>query len=98
MPEKIVTVCLSNLSQTAIRRDHTAHMQLISGRVSLPGVPGFENIGYADWSRQCKHEFENGLIDNIQYRGLKIRAATDARIMFMTHETVTASDGTVSVQ
>jgi len=98
MPEKIATDWLSNLSQTAARRAHTAHMQLISSRVSLPGVPGFENIGYVDWSSQCKHEFENRLIDNIQYKGLKIRAATDSRIMFMTHETVTASDGTVNAQ
>lgn len=96
--EPIVQAWLNTIVDTASKRDHAAHMNLISKTISLVGVPGFENIGFDDWSNQCQHEFENELIDNIQYQGLKIRAATDSRILFVTQETVVASDGTQNQQ
>ena len=96
--EPIIKTWLTAIVDTASQRDHAAHMKLISKNISLAGVPGFENIGFDDWSNQCKHEFENELIGEIQYQGLKIRAATDSRIMFVTQETVIASDGTQNQQ
>ena len=96
--ESIVKIWLTDIVDTASERNHLAHMNLISKKVSLSGVPGFENISFDDWSNQCQHEFENELIDNIQYQGLKIRAATDSRIMFVTQETIVASDGTQNQQ
>ena len=73
-------------------------MNLISNKIHLVGVPGFESIGYDDWAKQCPQEFENALISDIQYQGPKIRATTDARIMFVTLETIIASDGTQNQQ
>lgn len=92
--EAIVNTWLTAIVDTASQHDHTAHMNLISKNISLSGVPGFENIGFDDWSNQCKDEFEIKLISEIKYQGLKIRAATDSRIMFITEETVIANDGT----
>jgi len=98
MSEEIIQHWLQEISRTVAARDHTGHMQLISRNVTLLGVPGFENIGFDDWSKQCQHEFANGLINSVGYGKIRIRAATDKRIMFMTYETVTASDGSVNAQ
>jgi len=96
--ETIVKTWLTQLVETASERDHQAHMNLISKKINLIGVPGFESIGFDDWSNQVQHEFGIGLIDDIQYQGLMIRAANDERIMFITHETIVANDGTQKQQ
>ena len=96
--ESVVKSWLSAIVDTAKKRDHPAHMNLISKKINLVGVPGFESIGYDDWANQCQHEFEHAVISDIQYQGLKVRAATDARIMFVTDETIIASDGTQNQQ
>lgn len=73
-------------------------MNLISHRVSLQGVPGFDNIDYDAWSAQCKHEFENMVIKSVRYDSFKLIAETATRIMFKTFETVEATDGTANAQ
>ncbi|MBI3563339.1 MAG: hypothetical protein HY080_16670 [Gammaproteobacteria bacterium] len=93
MSEEIIQHWLHEVSRTVAANDLTGHLNLISRRVALSGVPGFETIGYDDWARQCTHEFNQRLIRSVQYRGLKLRAATPERIMFKTYETVTATDG-----
>ena len=98
MSEAVIQTWLAQISATVAAHDHAAHMQLISRDVSLLGVPGFEQIGFEDWSKQCQHEFTNALIRRVDYGKVRVRAATDNRIMFMTYETVTASDGSVNAQ
>lgn len=97
-PESIVQSWLTDIVDTASTRDHAGHMSLISKKIKLVGVPGFESIGFDDWSNQCKHEFETGLIKDIQYQGIKIKENNGARIMFITHETIIANDGTQKQQ
>jgi len=98
MSQTIAEQWLLDAVRTANAKDHTAHMDLISKRISLQGVPGFESIGYEDWSRQTQHEFENNLLKSVRYDGFKLVAETDTRIMFKTFETVVATDGTVNAQ
>ena len=98
MTEAVIQTWLDEISRTVAAHDHAAHMQLISRDVSLQGVPGFDNIGFDDWSKQCQYEFANQLIKRIDYGKFRVRAATEKRIMFLTHETVTANDGTVTAQ
>ncbi len=98
MPESIVKTWFANIVKTVSERDHKTHMNLISRKISLTGVPGYESIGYDDWSNQCEQEFNDNIITDIQYQGIKIRAATDERIMFITRETITAKDGTIISQ
>ncbi|MFN2349759.1 MAG: hypothetical protein ABR558_09360 [Thioalkalivibrio sp.] len=83
------------VERTARALDHPAHMDLVSKRVRVLGIPGFEAIGYEDWSRQCEHEFKDGVLKDVSYTGLRMRAATDKQIMFQTVERVEATDGTV---
>ncbi|HEY9050106.1 MAG TPA: hypothetical protein VIQ03_01100 [Gammaproteobacteria bacterium] len=98
MSNKIAQQWLENCSKTANALDLSAHMNLISKRVSLTGVPGFDNIGYDAWYAQCEHEFGNRLLKRVQYAGFKPIVETETRVMFKTYETVEASDGTVNAQ
>lgn len=98
MGEDVINQWLDEVSRTVAAHDHAAHMALISRDVSLLGVPGYDNIGFEDWSRQCEYEFANGLIQRVDYGKARIRVVTDKRIMFMTHEVVTANNGDVNAQ
>ncbi len=86
---------LARFAQTAIARDHGAHMKMISKKVRLYGLPGHEAITYDDWSQQCAHEFAQGLMDSISYLGLEMKLETETLICLETHETIEAKDGTV---
>jgi len=98
MSETIAKQWLENASTSANNKDHAAHMALISRKVSLQGVPGFENISYDDWSAQTRHEFENNVLKSVTYKGFKLLNATGLHIMFKTFETVEATDGTINAQ
>jgi len=98
MSETIAKNWLENSSITAANKDHVAHMNLISRKVSLQGVPGYENIGYEDWAAQTKHEFENNVLKSVSYKGFKPLTSTLTHIMFKTFETVEANDGTINAQ
>lgn len=98
MSQNIAEQWLLEAVRTANSKDYEGHMDLISRRVSLHGVPGFETIGYDDWASQCHHEFQNNLLKSVRYDGFKLVADTPARIMFKTFETVEATDGTINAQ
>ncbi|MFV1984035.1 MAG: nuclear transport factor 2 family protein [Thiohalomonadales bacterium] len=89
---------MNKIVETAANRQFDEHMDLISKKVNITGIPDFENIGYEDWAKQCKHEFENNIIKSISYQGLKLQAHTESRVMFKTYEAVEANDGTVNAQ
>ena len=96
MSETIAKEWLQQATDTAANKDHTGHMNLISKKVSLQGVPGYENIGYEEWAAQTKHEFENNILKRVSYKGFKPLTLT--HIMFKTLETVEANDGTINTQ
>jgi hypothetical protein len=98
MTESIAKKWLEQASNTAADKDHAAHMNLISRKVSLQGVPGYENIGYEDWAAQTQHEFENNVLKSVSYKGYKTLTSTLTHIMFKTFETVEANDGTINAQ
>jgi len=93
MSQQIVQRWLSEVVRTANEKDLSAHMNLISKKISLHGVPGFETIGYEDWHRQCKHEFENNILKSVQYEGLMMMTETNEALRFKTFETVEGTDG-----
>jgi len=96
MQSKIAAEMLVALSNTANTRDYAAHMALISPTVNVFGVPDFEVINYDDWARQCKHEFEQGLLRQVSYEGLQVITMTSNNVLFKTIETVEGTDGTVN--
>ncbi len=96
--QKIAQYWLDSICKTVESKDLNGHLNLISKKVNLTGVPDFESIGYDDWANQCKHEFENNLIKQINYTGFKLRVNTDTSIMFKTYESVEASDNSINAQ
>jgi len=93
MSNAIVDTWLQAFVESAMQRDLSGHMAMISPQVTVFGVPGFETLGYQDWYRQCEHEFPQGLIAAIAYSKVDIRMADDARILFKALETTQTADG-----
>ena len=89
MAESITEQWLADIVSTAQLCNHGAHTNLISKNGSVSGIPGFEQI---------EQKFKRGVIANIHYTDLKIRAATESRVMFVPHKTITADDGTYNAQ
>lgn len=93
MSEDIAKQWLEKLAETANRKDLAEHMGQISRKIALYGVPGFETIGFDDWHRQCKHEFENNILKSVKYEGFVPVSVTSNEITFKTFETVEGTDG-----
>ena len=98
MSEKIARLWLEESARSANALDLQAHMNLISKRVALTGVPGFDTLAYADWNAQCEHEFSQKQLKRVAYQGFKLVVETESRVMFKTHETVEGMDGTINAQ
>ena len=96
--QQIAEQWLTAAAESAGQKDLGQHMGMISKRVSVQGVPGFDNIDYDTWYQQCKHQFENSMIKSIAYKGFNLVSATDAQIIFTVFEAVVGSDGTLNEQ
>ena len=89
---------LPEAAESAGSKDLQGHMGMISKRVSVQGVPGFDNIDYDIWYEQCRHQFEMSMIKSIAYKGFNLISATETQILFSVHETVMGTDGTLNEQ
>ena len=98
MESKNAKDMLEALALTANAGAYSSHMDLISKEVSVYGVPGFDVIGYDDWARQCKHEFDEGLLKQVSYEGFRVVTLTPGNVLFKTTETVEGTDGTINRQ
>lgn len=96
MSEAIARQWLSDTADTANKKEFEAHMNLISSRVSLRGLPGYENINYEAWYKQCEDEFANNILKSVRYDGLKMLEGTEDRVVFKTLETVEGNDGKIN--
>ncbi|MDH5394137.1 MAG: hypothetical protein OEY11_13200 [Gammaproteobacteria bacterium] len=96
--QQIAEQWLTQAAESAGRKDLQAHMGMISKRISVAGVPGFDNIDYDIWYTQCKHQFEMSMIKSIAYKGFNLVSATATQITFTIYETVVGTDGTLNEQ
>ncbi len=85
---------LATSAQTASNNQFEEHFNIISKKVRITGVPGYESISYSDWARQSEQEFKDKLIKSVSYDGLKMLAHNNSQVMFKTIEKVVANDGT----
>lgn len=95
MQSNVATTWLREFAASANAYDHARHMDMISPKVQLFGVPGFDVIGFEDWSRQCKEEFAERAVAEVRFEGLDVVAMTPLKIMFKTREFLTLADGSV---
>ena len=94
-PEVIAQEWLNASAETATNKDFEGHFNLISKKVRVTGVPGYDDgISYDDWARQSEQEFKDNVLDKVTYDGLKMSAHNDKQVMFKTMESVFANDGT----
>jgi len=96
--QQIAEQWLTTAAESAGQRDLEQHMGMISKRISVQGVPGFDHIDYDTWYKQCRHQFENSMIKSIAYKGFNLISARDTQINFTVFETVVGSDGTLNEQ
>ena len=84
---------LDTSALTATNKQFDEHFNLISKKVRVTGVHGYESISYDDWARQSEQEFKDNVLKSVSYEGLKMLATNETQIMFKTVETVLANDG-----
>jgi len=96
--QQIAEQWLTEASESAGQKDLERHMGMISKRVHVLGVPGFDNIDYDIWYKQCRHQFENAMIKSIAYKGFSLISAAATQILFTVFETVMGTDGTLNEQ
>ena len=96
--QQIAEQWLTHAAESAGKRDLKGHMGMISKRVSVLGVPGFDNIDYDKWYTQCRHQFEMAMIKSISYKGFNLISAMDTQVIFTIYETVVGTDGTLNEQ
>lgn len=89
---------LTEAAESAGKKDLQGHMGMISKRISVLGVPGFDNIDYDIWYKQCRHQFEMSMIKSIAYKGFNLISSTETQITFTIFETVVGADGTLNEQ
>ena len=92
-PEQIAQAWLNASADTATNKQFEAHFNLISKKVRVTGVPGYESISYDDWARQSEQEFKDNVLKSVEYDGLKLTASNDTQVMFKTVESIFANDG-----
>ena len=88
---------LDDMSYTAAMRDYDAHMNLVSTKVQLHGVPGAGVIDYKGWARRRLHEFKSGLLFSLTYKNLDLRSADEKQITFTVRETMKSTEGHILV-
>ena len=81
-------------AHTATNKQFEAHFNLISKKVRVTGVPGYDSISYDDWARQSEQEFKDNVLKSVSYKGFKLLANNEKQVMFKTVETVLAHDDT----
>ena len=83
---------------TASSHQFKEHFNLISKKVKVTGVPGYESVSYTDWARQSEQEFKDKLLRSVSYKGFKLLATNERQIMFKTVETIVTNDDTQKKQ
>jgi len=96
--QQVAEQWLTDAAESASQKDLEGHMGMISKRVNVLGVPGFDSIDYDTWYKQCRHQFENAMIKSIAYKGFNLVSATETQIMFTVLERVVGTDGTLNEQ
>lgn len=88
----VMAWCLG-MTDSVRNADLDAHMQLVSKRVKVYGVPSKDVIDYRDWETRRRYEFSHGEILALNYQKIRLISSTLRRIRFSTNETTVAKNG-----
>jgi len=84
--------CL-DMSQSIKQAELNEHMQLVSKKISVYGMPSKGVIDYKEWRARRKYEFKNGSVIALNYQNIKLIGSTAKRLRFTASETMLGKDG-----
>ena len=84
--------CL-DMSQSIKQRDLASHMQLVSKKINVYGMPSKGVIDYKEWRARRKYEFLNESMIALNYQDIKLIGSTTKRLRFSANETMLGKDG-----
>ena len=68
-------------------------MGLVSKKVRVYGIPNQESLGYRDWYRRRRNEFNNNRLARLSYNNLNIKTISLRRLGFEVTEIMQATNG-----
>ncbi len=84
--------CL-DVSQSIKQRDLDRHMQLVSKKINIYGLPSKGVIDYKEWRARRKFEFKNESLITLNYQDVKLIGSSARRLRFTATETMVGKDG-----
>ena len=96
-PQSIIVDWCNRVSRSITRRDLNEHMQHVSEKVRVYGVPGYKELKFLDWEKRRSHEFRHNLIQTLTYKLNRIKSSTPVRINFHAEETMQGVSGKVII-
>lgn len=93
MSQELILNWLDRMSESVKQRDLDAHMELVSKKVLVYGIPNRETLGYNDWKQRRRNEFTRQRLASLTYSNLNIKTITLRRLGFEVTEIMQATTG-----
>ena len=91
--ENIVRTWCMELSESIKKQNLDKHMQLVSKRVQVYGMPTEDTINYRQWELRRKNEFENDELLALNFKDTQLISSTLKRLRFHTLQTMLGKSG-----
>ncbi|VAW95799.1 hypothetical protein MNBD_GAMMA21-1550 [hydrothermal vent metagenome] len=91
--EQTIHAWCIDLSRSIQQQDIDKHMQLVSQRVQVYGMPTKDTINFRQWKSRRKNEFINDTLLAINFKEVRLISSTPKRLRFNTQETMLGKDG-----
>lgn len=93
MSQELILNWLGRISESVRKRDLDAHMGLVSKKVLVYGIPDQESLGYYDWKKRRRNEFNRNSLASLTYNNLSIKTIGLRRLGFQVTEIMQATNG-----
>ncbi len=93
MSELDIRKWLSDISESVRERDIDRHMNLVSEKVSVYGLPNGKVLNFDDWRQRRENEFKRGILKAISYDKLQVKNFGLRRLIFGIEEIMDATNG-----
>lgn len=97
MSELDIRKWLSNITETVKEKDLDKHMDLVSEKVMVYGMPSGKTLSYTDWQNRRKSEFKRDLIKDLSYSELQIKNFGLRRLIFSIQEMMDGTNGDLAI-
>ena len=93
LAEQTVRSWFMNMSGSVQSRDIDQHIQHVSKKVNVYGMPSKAVISYKEWKSRRHNELKNKDLLALNYKGIHIISCSAKRITFNTSETLVGKGG-----